>query len=161
MSDRSEVDTDRDDRPERRRLGGIRLHLVGLALIAALPLAGLSVGRILSDRAEANATTNLESMRAARLVAARLDERIRSADALLLGLSTEMSMAFSRRTHVDSVLARAETVAGGGALTFNPLAGGLPPNLAWASLELFASDVLPALRPSPSGPGPNGPSPSS
>ncbi len=45
------------------------------------------------------------------------------------------------------VLARAETVAAGGALTFNPLAGGLPPHLAWASLELFATDVLPKLRP--------------
>jgi two-component system, cell cycle sensor histidine kinase and response regulator CckA len=106
VSDRSVADIDFDDRPERGRLGGIRLHLVGLALIAALPLAGLSVGRILSDRAEANATTNLESMRAARLVAARLDERIRSADALLLGLSAELSMALSQRAHADSVLAR-------------------------------------------------------
>ena len=33
-----------------------------------------------------------------------------------------------------------------GALTFNPLAGGLPPDLAWASLELFAAEVLPGLR---------------
>ncbi|MEO7520204.1 MAG: cache domain-containing protein, partial [Gemmatimonas sp.] len=106
MSDRRVAETASDNQPERGRLGGIRLHLVGLALIAALPLAGLSVGRILSDRAEANAETNLESMRAARLVAARVDERIRSADALLLGLSAELSMALSQRTHADSVLAR-------------------------------------------------------
>ena len=34
-----------------------------------------------------------------------------------------------------------------GALTFNPLAGGLPPDISWASLELFASEVMPRLRP--------------
>ena len=32
------------------------------------------------------------------------------------------------------------------ALNFHPLAGGLPPDLAWASLELFADKVLPGLR---------------
>jgi alkanesulfonate monooxygenase SsuD/methylene tetrahydromethanopterin reductase-like flavin-dependent oxidoreductase (luciferase family) len=33
-----------------------------------------------------------------------------------------------------------------GALAFDPLFGGLPPELAWESLELFESRVLPALR---------------
>jgi len=47
----------------------------------------------------------------------------------------------------DEVVAAAEGVAADGALTFNPLAGGLPPDLAWASLELFAAEVLPRLRP--------------
>jgi len=28
----------------------------------------------------------------------------------------------------------------------SPLAGGLPPDLAWASLELFAEQVLPHLQ---------------
>jgi hypothetical protein len=46
----------------------------------------------------------------------------------------------------DEVYARATEAPATGALTFNPLAGGLPPDLAWASLELFASDVLPRLR---------------
>lgn len=32
-------------------------------------------------------------------------------------------------------------------LTLHPLMGGLDPDMAWASLELFASDVLPRLRP--------------
>ena len=32
------------------------------------------------------------------------------------------------------------------ALNFHPLAGGLPPDLAWSSLELFANKVLPGLR---------------
>lgn len=47
----------------------------------------------------------------------------------------------------DQVVEAAEQVSPVGALTFNPLAGGLPPDLSWASLELFASDVLPRLRP--------------
>jgi alkanesulfonate monooxygenase SsuD/methylene tetrahydromethanopterin reductase-like flavin-dependent oxidoreductase (luciferase family) len=45
----------------------------------------------------------------------------------------------------DDVLAAAAEIPPGGALTFNPLAGGLPPSLAWESLELFAAEVLPAL----------------
>ncbi len=48
----------------------------------------------------------------------------------------------------DDILERAESIDTGGALTFNPLAGGLPPRLAWESLELFAAEVLPRLRPS-------------
>ena len=46
----------------------------------------------------------------------------------------------------DEVVAAAAAVEEGGALTFNPLAGGLPPRLAWKSLELFAAEVLPRLR---------------
>lgn len=46
----------------------------------------------------------------------------------------------------DEIVGAAGAVAADGALTFNPLAGGLPPRLAWESLELFAAKVLPALR---------------
>jgi alkanesulfonate monooxygenase SsuD/methylene tetrahydromethanopterin reductase-like flavin-dependent oxidoreductase (luciferase family) len=46
----------------------------------------------------------------------------------------------------DDVVAAAARVPPTGALTFNPLAGGLPPDLAWESLELFASDVHPRLK---------------
>ena len=46
----------------------------------------------------------------------------------------------------DDVVAAAEAVPAMGAMTFNPLAGGLPPALAWESLELFASEVLPRIR---------------
>jgi alkanesulfonate monooxygenase SsuD/methylene tetrahydromethanopterin reductase-like flavin-dependent oxidoreductase (luciferase family) len=45
----------------------------------------------------------------------------------------------------SEVRARLEGVPPDGSITFSPLAGGLPPDLAWASLELFASDVLPHL----------------
>ena len=34
-----------------------------------------------------------------------------------------------------------------GALRMHPLMGGLPPELAWESLELVAAKVLPRLRP--------------
>jgi alkanesulfonate monooxygenase SsuD/methylene tetrahydromethanopterin reductase-like flavin-dependent oxidoreductase (luciferase family) len=46
----------------------------------------------------------------------------------------------------DDILARARELAPMAALNFHPLAGGLPPDLAWASLELFAAKVLPGLR---------------
>ena len=46
----------------------------------------------------------------------------------------------------DDILAAADNVAQGGALTFNPLAGGLPPKLAWESLELVATEVLPRMQ---------------
>ncbi len=47
----------------------------------------------------------------------------------------------------DDIVARAAAVPPMGALNFHPLAGGLPPDLAWASLELFANKVLPRIRP--------------
>ena len=45
----------------------------------------------------------------------------------------------------EQVLAKLREVPAMGGITFNPLAGGLPPALAWPSLELFASEVLPKL----------------
>ncbi|MCU1426829.1 MAG: flavin-dependent oxidoreductase, F420-dependent methylene-tetrahydromethanopterin reductase [Actinomycetia bacterium] len=47
----------------------------------------------------------------------------------------------------EEIAARAAEVPPMGALNFHPLAGGLPPDLAWPSLELFADQVLPRLRP--------------
>lgn len=47
----------------------------------------------------------------------------------------------------DEVLAAARGIPPFGAMTFNPMAGGLPPRLAWESLELFGAEVLPRLRP--------------
>ncbi len=51
----------------------------------------------------------------------------------------------------DDVLARLREVPAQGGIVFNPLAGGLPSAIAWSSLELFAAEVLPRLRPLPSG----------
>jgi alkanesulfonate monooxygenase SsuD/methylene tetrahydromethanopterin reductase-like flavin-dependent oxidoreductase (luciferase family) len=39
-----------------------------------------------------------------------------------------------------------ENVPAHGGITLSPLAGGLPPDLAWESLELFAAHVMPHLR---------------
>jgi alkanesulfonate monooxygenase SsuD/methylene tetrahydromethanopterin reductase-like flavin-dependent oxidoreductase (luciferase family) len=39
-----------------------------------------------------------------------------------------------------------------GGAVFNPLAGGMPPRLAWPSLERFAAEVLPGLAVTPSTP---------
>ncbi len=47
----------------------------------------------------------------------------------------------------DAVFDRLKDVPPMGGITFHPLAGGLPPALAWESLELFAAKVLPRLRP--------------
>jgi alkanesulfonate monooxygenase SsuD/methylene tetrahydromethanopterin reductase-like flavin-dependent oxidoreductase (luciferase family) len=45
----------------------------------------------------------------------------------------------------EDVVERLRVVPPTGAIVFNPLAGGLPPALAWPSLELFAAKVLPLL----------------
>jgi alkanesulfonate monooxygenase SsuD/methylene tetrahydromethanopterin reductase-like flavin-dependent oxidoreductase (luciferase family) len=47
----------------------------------------------------------------------------------------------------DGIIARVREAGSTiGALNFHPLAGGLPPRLAWESLELFAAKVLPQIR---------------
>jgi alkanesulfonate monooxygenase SsuD/methylene tetrahydromethanopterin reductase-like flavin-dependent oxidoreductase (luciferase family) len=46
----------------------------------------------------------------------------------------------------DQIVEWAASVPPMGALNFHPLAGGLPPHLAWPSLELFAEACLPRLR---------------
>ena len=43
----------------------------------------------------------------------------------------------------DQILGRARELGPMAALNFHPLAGGLPPDLAWASLELFADQGAP------------------
>lgn len=47
----------------------------------------------------------------------------------------------------EQCLALADEVGDAGSLLFHPLMGGMPPDLGWQSLELFASEVLPKLRP--------------
>lgn len=47
----------------------------------------------------------------------------------------------------DECVALADELGDAGALLFHPLMGGLPPELGWESLELFAAKVLPKLRP--------------
>lgn len=47
----------------------------------------------------------------------------------------------------EQVYERLKDVPRQGGITFNPLAGGLPSEPAWSSLELFADKVMPRLRP--------------
>ena len=46
----------------------------------------------------------------------------------------------------DDVLAGLQALPAEAGAVFHPLAGGMPPALGWASLELFAEKVLPSLR---------------
>lgn len=46
----------------------------------------------------------------------------------------------------EEMLARATELGPNGAVSFHPLMGGLDPDLAWSSLELFEKRVLPGLR---------------
>jgi hypothetical protein len=46
----------------------------------------------------------------------------------------------------DECVAMAQTKGPMDALVFHPLMGGLDPDLAWQSLELFAAKVLPVIR---------------
>jgi hypothetical protein len=47
---------------------------------------------------------------------------------------------------VDECVQLAREIGPAGALVLHPLMGGMDPDLGWASLELFASKVLPQLR---------------
>jgi hypothetical protein len=46
----------------------------------------------------------------------------------------------------DACVALADELGPNGTLLLHPLMGGLSPELGWASLELFASRVLPRIR---------------
>jgi alkanesulfonate monooxygenase SsuD/methylene tetrahydromethanopterin reductase-like flavin-dependent oxidoreductase (luciferase family) len=90
------------------------------------------IGRYVLDEAQTYAAIQTGGQHSAPMVdAATLDE-LRASPQVLVGTP-------------DDIVAAAAQLAPGGALTFNPLAGGLPPALAWESLELFAAEVLPRL----------------
>ena len=55
-------------------------------------------------------------------------------------------VAAVRRRNARAGARRLEQVPPDGSVTLSPLAGGLPPDLAWASLELFAAQVMPHLQ---------------
>jgi len=98
--------TDSPSSPRAGRWEGIRLYLIGLALLGAMPLVALNLYRVIARSSEERADLNKEASGVARTLAARLDERVRTADALLLGLSAELRPAREGRAHNDSVLQR-------------------------------------------------------
>ncbi len=90
-----------------RRFGDIRLRLIGVALISALPLVVLGVVRLTTRSLHEHATLHTEARRAAEVSAARIDERLRSADALLLGLSLTVRDTPDHRVATEQTLVHA------------------------------------------------------
>ncbi len=93
------------------RTGGIRLHLIGLALFAALPLVALAVYRLSDQAVHERRMVSIDAEYAATTAAARIDERLLAADALLLGLSTTMRADPALREQNEEVLRRTLTKA--------------------------------------------------
>jgi alkanesulfonate monooxygenase SsuD/methylene tetrahydromethanopterin reductase-like flavin-dependent oxidoreductase (luciferase family) len=46
----------------------------------------------------------------------------------------------------DECVALADSLGPGGTLSLHPLMGGMPPEMGWESLELFAAEVLPRIK---------------
>jgi alkanesulfonate monooxygenase SsuD/methylene tetrahydromethanopterin reductase-like flavin-dependent oxidoreductase (luciferase family) len=92
------------------------------------------IGPYVLHEAQTYAAIQTGGQHSAPMVTAETLDQLRASPQVLVGTP-------------DEVLDAAGRVAPDGALTFNPLAGGLPPELAWPSLELFAAAVLPRLRP--------------
>lgn len=93
------------------RLGDIRLRLMGLALFSALPLVALGVFRLTTNSMHERAMMATEASLAVEAAASRIDERIRAADALLLGLSSTLYAKPELRAPNERVLMRALTAS--------------------------------------------------
>ena len=79
------------------RVGGIRLLLVSLALLCALPLVALGVYRLATNSQHERRMVTSEVERAAHVAASRIDERIGAADALLVALASTLSVDPAQR----------------------------------------------------------------
>ncbi len=104
---------DRTSSPRASRWEGIRLYLIGLALLSALPLIAVDLYRIASRGAEMERDLGLEALGAAHKVVAQLDERVRSAEALMTGVSGNVVPMMSAQAHNDSILKRTFESASG------------------------------------------------
>ncbi len=89
------------------RFGSIRLRLVGLALFCALPLVALGVYRLSMNASHERTMLKSDVERAATVAAARIDERIRTADALLVSLAATLSVDPSQSVTNERALVRA------------------------------------------------------
>ena len=88
------------------RLGDIRVRLIGLALFSALPLVALGIFRLTTSSLQERRALADEAERAAHLAASRIDDRIRTADALLLGLASNLRADPKLRVQNSAVLTR-------------------------------------------------------
>ena len=84
----------------------VRAQLILLALFIALPLLIGSAVRIATRWSDGQKATGLEVQRVARLVAERVEERVRSAEALLIGLTPALRLDTLQMSHNDSVFAQ-------------------------------------------------------
>jgi PAS domain S-box-containing protein len=89
-----------------KRMGGIRLRLVSLAMLCALPLVILGVYRLRVNTLHEQRMIREEVAHAATVAAARVDERLRTADGLLIALAAALSSAPARQSANDLALAR-------------------------------------------------------
>lgn len=86
------------------RFGSVRLRLIGLALFGALPFIALGVYRLVSTATREREALATDAEESATIAAARIDERLRTADALLAGLSTTLIPTASLRAANEDVL---------------------------------------------------------
>lgn len=93
------------------RLGSVQLRLIGLALFGALPFIALGVYRLVSTAARERAELGIDATESATVAAARIDERLRTADALLAGLSTTLAPSASLRIANEEVLRNTLAIA--------------------------------------------------
>jgi PAS domain S-box-containing protein len=105
--------TDRSSSPRASRWEGIRLYLIGLALLGAIPLIAVEVYRIASRGAELERDLGRDALSAAHRVVARIDERVRSAEGLMLGVSSSVVPSLGAMAHNDSILKRTFAKAAG------------------------------------------------
>jgi PAS domain S-box-containing protein len=84
--------------------GSVRLRLIGLALLGTLPFIALGVFRLASTASREREMLATDAIDGATIAAARIDERIRTADAVLVGLSTTLIPSASLRQSNEDVL---------------------------------------------------------
>ncbi len=95
------------------------------------------IGPYLLEEAATYASMQLAGLDSAPTIRATTIEELRASPKYCVGA-------------VSDILRAAEDAGPFGALTFNPLCGGIPPELAWPNLERFVSEVMPELRQSSS-----------
>ncbi len=98
--------------PRVSRWEGIRVYLLGLALVGAIPLVLLNIYRVTERHREQEQDERNETMNLARGIAARLDERVRTVEALLLGVSATVRPFEAGRAWNDSLLRRVAAASG-------------------------------------------------
>lgn len=90
----------------------MRAQLIILALFIALPLLVGSAIRIYSRSVEGRAQITRELGRTTNMVVARVDERVHSADAVLVGLTPSITFDSAHARRNDAVFVNTLTDAG-------------------------------------------------